>query len=141
VSDDLITWLRAQLDEDEAVANSATSGPWSNDDPLACDGVFAKAIDNFVVDCDYVRMGPFAVHNATHIARHDPARVLAEVEAKRRILDLHHGDWPYDPEDGPGDYSWTEQCQGCYKPAPCPTVCLLALPYADRPGYQEEWRP
>jgi hypothetical protein len=24
---------------------------------------------------------------------------------------------------------------------PCLTLRLLALPYADRPGYREEWRP
>ncbi|WP_373305012.1 DUF6221 family protein [Streptomyces bluensis] len=24
---------------------------------------------------------------------------------------------------------------------PCPTLRLLALPYADRDGYQESWRP
>jgi hypothetical protein len=24
---------------------------------------------------------------------------------------------------------------------PCPTVRLLAQPYADRPGYRDEWRP
>lgn len=26
-------------------------------------------------------------------------------------------------------------------PAPCSTLRLLALPYSDRPGYREEWRP
>ena len=143
---DLVAWLRAQLDEDERAAHSATSGPWTNDDPLARDGVFAPAIDGFVVDCDYVRMGPFAVHNATHIARHDPTRVLADVEAKRQILELH------DLIDNGAGKPDSRFCWNCFgdrhynadvitAPIWCQTVRLLALPYADRPGYLEGWRP
>lgn len=124
---DLVTWLRAQLDEDERVAQSATSGPWANDDPLARDGVFASAIDGFVVDCDYPHMGPFAVHNATHIARHDPTRVLADVEAKRALLDAF---------DEPTTVDNVAEEEGL-----CRAVRIIATAYADRPGYLEEWRP
>ena len=161
MTNDLVTWLRAQLDEDERVAGSATSGPWTNDDPLARDGVYSPAIDGFVVDCEYVYMGPFTVHNATHIARHDPNRVLAEVEAKRRILDLHphqrfaEPPWLGEPrpalvEDpryvgcstcnnrtSPFDATHQEVHPGWW----CETVRLLALPYAANPGYDESWRP
>jgi len=146
---DLITWLRAQLDVDERVAGSATSGPWTNDDPLARDGVFAKAIEGCVVDCDYPHMGPFAVHNATHIVRWDPARVLAEVEAKRRILDLHqrvdaHAANNPSPSQQPACYGCGATFQEEYAVPDandCPVARLLALPYAHRPGYQEKWRP
>jgi hypothetical protein len=61
-----------------------------------------------------------------HIARHDPARVLAEVVAKRRILDLFT----------PPVSEWGSETLRLYGLAQ-----LLALPYADRPGYREEWRP
>src|SRR5439155_2711607 len=45
---------------------------------------------------------------AEHIAQHDPASVLAEIEAKRRIVARHKSyDYPHDPEDGPGEYAWT----------------------------------
>lgn len=54
---------------------------------------------------------------AGHIALHDPARVLREVEAKRLLLALHRG------------------CD-----ARCYVVKVLALPYMDRPGYRDEWR-
>lgn len=66
--------------------------------------------------------------------------VVADVEAKRRILDEH--------QTVPGGTCrvctvWDEdddwQARGYL--SPCPTVRLLALPYADREGYQEEWRP
>jgi len=66
-------------------------------------------------------------------ARHDPARVLAECEAKRRIVGLHERrpDWPDCQECGDRDYQ---------KPWPCSTLRLLALPYSDHPDYRPEWR-
>jgi len=69
----------------------------------------------------------------------DPSRVLREVAAKRKILALHHGDFPYNPEDGPGDYSWTEQCQCCYQPMPCPTLRALASVWAGHDSFRAEW--
>ncbi len=71
-----------------------------------------------------------------HMARHDPARVLADVAAKRAILDAH-------------EELTIGCCNTCtegmhsseHQSWPCATVRLLALPYADQPGYREEWRP
>jgi hypothetical protein len=67
------------------------------------------------------------------------ARMLAECEAKRRIVDLHQGE---------------HECVGekygrldCVYVAPGfmheldPTLRILALPYADHPEYSESWRP
>jgi hypothetical protein len=72
-----------------------------------------------------------------HVVRWNPARVLAEVEAKRRILDEHY---PVDTGDRISCASCGEiHC--CPEPWPCLTACLLALPYADRPGYRPEWKP
>jgi hypothetical protein len=76
-----------------------------------------------------------------HIARHDPERVLADVEAKRRIIGEHpHGDF------GRPDSQYCEVCHDDDgNPAVtgqwCDTVRLLALPYADHPDYREEWKP
>lgn len=84
----------------------------------------------------------------------DPARVLAEVEAKRRILELHEPQvitWPkadnVNPyveqhciECGTGTQSGGPGDPGDFEPVdwPCPTLRLLALPYADHPEYPEE---
>jgi hypothetical protein len=54
---------------------------------------------------------------AAHIVRWDPARVLAEVQAKRRILD---------------EFSW--------EAGETRAIMHLAQPYAGQPGWQEEWR-
>ncbi|MDQ0619393.1 DUF6221 family protein [Arthrobacter globiformis] len=68
-------------------------------------------------------------HDASaHVARHDPARVLAECAAKREILDecadvLSHGGWEY--SDTP---DLAQSILGS-----------LAAVYADHPEYQQEW--
>lgn len=65
---------------------------------------------------------------------------MRQVKAYRAILDMHaDSDFPYDPEDGPGQYSWTARCDRCYKTWPCPTLRALASIYSDREGYREEW--
>jgi len=120
----VVTWLRAQLDEDERVARFTDGQSWIADG----DEVRIRDDDgDLVVGC--IRRWS----HAEHIARHDPARVLAEVDAKRRILDHHPlSEWRVDPP----------ACATCNDMEhPCHTLKLLALPYADRPGYREEWRP
>lgn len=111
--DELVVWLRAQLDEDERIARAATQGEW----------VWSR---EFVTPPGYHHrtVGPLEPGDAAYIAAWDPARVLREIEAKRRIVDRYawlreHGDT--------GGTAWV--------------LPLLALPYADRPGYREEWRP
>ncbi|MEU0078540.1 DUF6221 family protein [Micromonospora tulbaghiae] len=64
--------------------------------------------------------------------------LLAEVDAKRRILERHvseehflHGTictWCSVPQGG------------AYQSWPCPDIRDSASPYADMPGYQERWR-
>ncbi|WP_071528846.1 DUF6221 family protein [Streptomyces mutabilis] len=47
---------------------------------------------------DFCQMDLSGFHStiALHVALHDPARVLREIEARRRILDRHaHDPWPY----------------------------------------------
>jgi hypothetical protein len=72
----------------------------------------------------------------------DADEALAEVEAMRRILELHK---PVD--DGSGIQL---VCPTCSRPdgyenllltAPCPTLRILALPYDYHEEYNEAWRP
>ena len=76
--------------------------------------------------------------DADHFSRWDPARVLAECEAKRRIVEIHR-------EVPASDIDWSD-CALCPTGLtrtrwPCPTLRALALPYAAHPDYREEWRP
>lgn len=130
--DDLVAFLRARLDEDEAAARAASAGPW-------------------VQQVGYISGGPDGrVHvaqqaqawNADHIARHDPARVLAEIDAKRRIVDLHAPARPRAlPHREPGCLTCTtaQVWDTAAGEATCETLRLLALPYAGHPGYRETW--
>lgn len=77
-----------------------------------------------------------------HIARWDPAHVLAEVETKRAILGLHMTSYA-ELDDGTRRYF----CQDRQSDpdfngdlwAPCLTARLLAAPYAGRQGWDEKW--
>ena len=56
------------------------------------------------------------------------ARVLAECEAKRRIVKSFAAGAPY--QRGTDNYATTRM-----------VTRLLALPYADHPDYRDEWKP
>jgi hypothetical protein len=85
-----------------------------------------------------------------HAARHDPARVLREIDAKRKLLVLHRSVTRTDFTSPTGEPAGPlEVCHECdanttdpdWPDSPCRTLRYLARPYADRPGYREEWRP
>ncbi|TQN30599.1 hypothetical protein FHX37_0481 [Haloactinospora alba] len=89
----------------------------------------------FVIDtADELRSGA-----AGHIARNGPARVLAEVEAKRRIV-AQHAPVPVNFGD---EYTCTTCAHSptSKDPQPCGTLKLLAAVYADHPDYRKEWAP
>jgi hypothetical protein len=66
---ELVEFLRARLDEDERIARAAGGdGHWTAEDIA----VYGERLDPT---------------GRVHMATHDPARVLAEVEAKRGLLD------------------------------------------------------
>jgi hypothetical protein len=105
--DDLVQWLRIQLDDEAEAARAAMdreSDWWWGDDA----GTPAER----------------------HIARHDPARVLREIEAKRDLLRFAEGIHDHHETFTTGVASRLED-----------TLRLFAAAYADRPGYQETWRP
>lgn len=66
-----------------------------------------------------------------HITRWDPARVLAECEAKRRIVQDRDEDHAADNDE------WS---MGYYE-ANYAAMHALAVVYADHPDYLPEWRP
>jgi len=116
---DIVAFLRARLDEDQAVAQSATPGPWVRD------------------ALDVVPEGEHSGHtvaeechgdaDADHISRHDPAHVLADIASKRLIIDVVPP--PPGAEVPDTGSAWDY------------ILRLLTLPYATHPDYREEWRP
>lgn len=142
--DDLVAFVRARLDEDEAVARAATPGLWvagTSSGLLVDNGVYGQGDGGVEFACDTREAVAYSTANVVHIARHDPARALREVEAKREIVD-EHGNvndgscgtcvtaaWGYPTHGGSAPQKW-----------PCHTLRLLAAVYADHPDYREEWR-
>ncbi|MGW6786913.1 DUF6221 family protein [Streptomyces sp. NPDC054987] len=70
---------------------------------------------------------------ALHVALHDPARVLREIEAKRHVLARHL----FSPAIGDPELPWDnrDDCQYDGEPWPCDDLLDLALPYVDHPDY------
>ncbi|TMU98079.1 DUF6221 family protein [Streptomyces sp. DASNCL29] len=125
--DELVRWLGVQLDEDERIARAVQ---WEGSgNRLSWELAASATVD---VGEDEFYAGDRTIAN--HIVTHDPARVLREIDAKRRIIAevvpearkaeaMIHEEWG-SGSDTAGDL-----------------LRLLALPYADRPGYKESWRP
>lgn len=140
--EDLVEFLRDCYDEEEADAHKAMKA-------LVPIGPVSRELPAEPVEWVLNRL-PAAVRQ--HIARHDPARVLREVKAKRRIIEIHKLEVAKDParfnqltgEQLPDVYEVNCAVCGWATDDPtsgCETLRLLALPCADRPGYREEWKP
>lgn len=127
----LVEFLRARLDEDETVALEATTGPWMvTTDPLGTHVENGDGRGRVLMRSGSDRADNRGRPNAEQIARHHPARVLAEVEAKRRIIT--EAEWL--AENAPASPVVADYC------APV-LLRLLAPPYADHPDYDPAWRP
>lgn len=134
---DLVDFLLARIGEDEADARvhriDELDWSWSRAHEIG---------PAFGAICEASDLGelPFP-----HIARWSPARALAECDAKRRIIEDHQF----------ALITETPLVEACYRCSnwdstglseyheifPCPTIRLLAFPYADHPDYDESWRP
>ncbi|WP_330328153.1 DUF6221 family protein [Streptomyces pseudovenezuelae] len=138
--DDLVQFLRDRLDDDETIAREASHlehGHWTTEDgyPVSVADELVKGADVFerVVAFDE---GSPSEEQAAHIARHDPARVLVEVAAKKKILELYEAATSeavliavgIDSQDGAIS-------------ALTGVLQYLATAYADHPAYNEAWRP
>lgn len=114
----LTDFLLARIAEDEAVARKAIN---------AGDGVWARSDEHeaylCIVEGADIRIydeGGHDEHQAAHIARHDPARVLAECAAKRAIVD-----------EATNQHTGGIEFDGVLR--------ALASIYADHPDFDERW--
>lgn len=174
IMSDLVEFYLARLDEDEAAARDASrkrtrrphkgSGArWSRYVEGGDDGWAIESEDG---EHAFIVGWPEAL--AVHIALHDPARVLRDVESKRRIIKEHLPTqlgytWTGPVEDDTSRRVPRFVCSTCDwvdidahfpNPAdpvenlptdaeyrPCPTLRALVLSFADHPEYNESWRP
>lgn len=134
MSDDLAGWLLEQIAEDEQTARDVPRGPaW--DVAEAKPGKWGDSTPDTELIGGGKLIARFAEEyggylNALHAERWDPARVLVECDAKRKIIARYL-------------HCKTYISQSAAVPALYDTLRELAEPYAKagRPGYREEWKP
>ncbi|MFI8360727.1 DUF6221 family protein [Streptomyces sp. NPDC085612] len=138
--DDLVQFLRDRYGEESERATAATPGPWTVDSESYAESI--SSTDGVTVVGGGRWGGEASVFESTedalHIAAHHPARVLAEVDAKRRILGT------VVPRMNEMDDQINSEWGNSYTPVEYESeglLRLLALPYADHPDYRAEWRP
>jgi hypothetical protein len=122
-------FLAARLDEDEWIAQGAArtddghGGSWL---PV------------------HFGAGGFDARVDDHIARHDPARVLREVEAGRRILALYESaaaeHAAAELRDNLREVAVAESLRA-EKAALFWAVRIVAAPWNDHPDYDPDWAP
>jgi hypothetical protein len=143
----LAEFLTARLNEREASARYAAgrdTGPaWHAEDCGQCGGHVlgpgTPARELVVVDCYPNEGGGLVDPVHQFIAENDPAYVLSDVAGRRRIVDLH--DDLHCCLDAEGERVFPDDTTDPVQPIPCPTLRLLALPYAAHPDYRAEWSP
>jgi hypothetical protein len=123
MSEDMLTWLRDQLDADYKAASAASPGPWAYHPSREFHTPGGDALEfvgrGRLDSADFHGIAatgpagdPQSMADAGHISRHDPDHVRFDVEAKRKIIDEY------------GDHGVTR---------------LIAAGYRDRHGYRDEW--
>lgn len=140
--DDLIAFLRARLDEDEQAARWAIRESSFRERGLGEEWEAVRTgpeMRELVIQTKPKALRPHRVVGgldplldesvAAHIVRHDPARLLREVEAKRFIIsELWDDEEGFCTERTASDTAWA-------------VLRCLALPYAAHPDYRPEWKP
>lgn len=126
MSQDIADFLRARYAEARALANDATPGPWTAEQPERHPR-WGDHGYNHQLWGDNTLLAEFNTEydgglNAVYTAAYNPQHTLADLDAKERIIE--------DTWGGPDhEEMWAHHLR------------LLALPYADHPDYRKEWRP
>ena len=140
---DLAKFLEARIAEDRLLALTSCAGSNDREWTAEPEGMFeGRILDSRGETVVYDEGSPTHAQ-AMHIARHDPARVLREAGAKRKILAYHAPEFT-DYRDGDGIERGTYECTECDPGGspdnwPCRTMRALAAVYADHKDYQQEW--
>jgi hypothetical protein len=184
VTGDLVAFLRERIDEDALWANEAgrcrgnlppdgAHWQWEDsetDQPVTVDpggddvlfGIGLRSAEQYPYAAisgagPQLAVSPDEIDAAVagHIGRHDPARVLAEVDAKRRRLARHTPDrriLTLVDDEGHHTLMSFYVCTWCTPgtsigpkqpifESPCPDIRDDAAVYRDHPDYQPEWAP
>jgi hypothetical protein len=141
----LVEFLTQRMDEREALARRAlhfdavAPGQWvtepynSEDDqlpPERCHIAEGRRGHYWTVASDVY------IPNADHIAANDPAYVLQDIAAKRRIIELRNAAAAVVANPPSGELRRAFQSQ---LEALDPVIALFAAPFSSHPDWQPEW--
>jgi len=147
-------FLAARYDERMAVARAASPGPWHTN----AEAHEVLAVDDILVADGFALSGPQTRATTQHIALNDPSYVLADITAKRAIVErlvstkhavLEEDCW-YTCAAATVERDGGETCDDNRNGGPCDCgrdarvegyLALLAQPFADHPDYDESWKP
>jgi hypothetical protein len=131
---DLVEFLRARLDRDERVARACAGASWTASPSGRIQVESEKGTNGQTPEDCFVAAAENGAY-AEHIARHDPARALREVAAKRQILD------DYEKDAWAMSRGRSDQTLEAVQAARLTVLRLLAQTYRGHPSYRDEWRP
>ena len=135
--EELVAWLRGVLDDIETAAKAVRRLAWESDGRITVSGDVAGvwvlgddgdpvAIAQHATAEDGEGVDPRVI--ATHIVLHDPEQVLADIEAKRKILDAYTTRADLASRGGL-----------VHRDPLAFAVRTLASAYRHRPGWQDSW--
>ena len=127
---DLVAWLRSDIEHELALARAAGGVPWV----ASTEHFEVQTVDGMTVADGFELSDPQFSAKIDHIARHDPLGTIERCEADLAILSMHG--YPHEC-GGPADNRMRVHDNG-----DCPTVRMLAYGRRHhRPGWREEWKP
>jgi hypothetical protein len=156
----LVEFLLARIAEAEARARAAEAVAHSPWEPVLMEyvpnigcrlgawtgssGTEYPEVDGYLANAEDGGSGVMAAEVVLFLAGNDPARVLADCTARRRIIELHSVTEGLGyTDDGYGDVD--PACRACGTsdeyavPWPCGTVRALASVYSDHPDFDPGW--
>ena len=126
MTDDIVAFIRARLDEDlrlaikahAATENAQGVAEWYRS---STDGIGVTGTNNMILTDGH---GFLDEHISNHVVAHQPDRALRAVEAKRRIVDCVAPEPGWAPWDGSDD-----------------VLRALASEWSTHEDYRSEWTP
>jgi Family of unknown function (DUF6221) len=138
VTDAIVEFLTARYGEEQAAVERIEdhSEPWRGEWIVKAGTLYTYNGWCLAVLHDSFKH-PWNPQVLAHITRYDPARVLADIAAKRGLLEAHGAE-----DDCVKEVTWPDLRRICWMDAgePCPSLRWLAAPYAGHPEFRPEWR-
>lgn len=137
--DDLVAFIEARLRDDQEAAEAIDVPDWRSESSWMSELINPLPSQRRAYDGQFPLI---TAEDVEHIARHDPARVLREVQAKRRLLDaIFRYEAKIDGEWGCCHSAEEIRAGACSEVDEVEALTLLAQPYSDHPDFRPEWSP